>query len=283
MKQFYSLIYVKPNVLTDELILVGMIAGIQNTPYFFLSEVRMRLAKKSLKVSQFESLKNSMMLIHGEIEDLSRMPESLPLFDHPYSYEILQKTSIFKKNLLVYSNPSEIVEQGKIEINKLVKVIFNEKYQSFQEDKKEPGFRSKWINNQKLTEHNLRRKLTLSPDQIQTIFFPHQIDLIGVYGNRFVTFHGLDLHSAPRTVEKNIFEFSRLVRGLEEYANAREMGKGDHFLVVESPRSPFAKDLIAKLDANTNTAFKFVKLSDFQKVVSALSLNESNQVVEIFQ
>ncbi|MEZ4938702.1 MAG: hypothetical protein R2799_14020 [Crocinitomicaceae bacterium] len=281
MKQFYSLVYVKPNVLTDELILVGMIAGIQNKPFFYLSESRMRIVKKSMKVNQYESLKNSMTLIHNEISDLSRMPESLPLFDHAYSYDIIRATSLYKKNLLLFSNPSEIMGSGIMEISRLVKLIFNEKYHSFQPDKKQISFRSKWIGIQKLTRHTLRRKLTLNPNTIKTIFFPHQIDLLGVYGDRFVSFHGLDLQSAPRTIEKNVFEFTRLIRGLEEYGQKRNMQKGVHFLVIENPRNQFSKDLLAKLEVDSSVSFSFLRLSNFNKTAIDLELGKENEIDQI--
>ena len=125
MKNFYSLLYIKPNVLTDELILFGLVANIENHPYCFFSDVRFKSARKSLKTGQVRGFAQSMNLIKSEIRELQKMPNALPLFDHPYSESMLEKTSMYKKNMLVFSKPSEIRETKQLSIDKLIKLIFN--------------------------------------------------------------------------------------------------------------------------------------------------------------
>lgn len=281
MKNFYSLLYIRPNVLHDELILIGMIAGVSNQPHFYISEDRLKLVRKILRPNQFNSLKGSLNAILAEIEDLSRMPESLPLFDHPYSFSVIKKTALYKKNLLVYSDPSEIVEPKLVKFEKLVHHIFNEQYKPFASEKKPKTFRSKWLQKQKEIEHNLVRKRTLSPSQIQTIFFPHQVDLLGCFDQSFVSFHCLDLEASPRTIEKNVFEYSRLVRGLEDLAKRRGYKEGHHFLIYESPKKKLAKELLSNLESDPNKTFTFLKIHEFEKIVRDLGLDRSNTMDEI--
>lgn len=276
---YYALIYVKPNVLTDEMILIGLIGSINNQPKYYFSKNRIRIAGLSLSLAQHKSLKQSVSTIGLEIDELNRMPNALPLFDHPFSLKIIEKTSFYKKNLLVYGNPSLISANESFNLEKLVRKLFKEKMDVFEPNKpKEPGFRSKWLEHQREVEHGLKRKLTLTPEVISTIYSGHQVDLIGCFDERIITFHSIDFNSSPRTIGKNLFEFTRLIRGLELLGKEKGLKKGVHYLVYEHPTKKISKEIFYKAEEDQSKGFKFIRLKDFAREVKSLRLKGENQI-----
>jgi hypothetical protein len=278
---FYSLLYVKPNVLTDELILIGLLTNIENRPQFYFSERRLKLVSKSLSVSMSKGIKNSLIGISNEIDDLNKMPNSLPLFDHAYSYDIIKKTSAHNKNVLIYGAPCEVVKSDLVTIEALVKSLFTEKY-SEKITIKTPSFRSKWLQYLKKIDHPFTRKFTLSSEFIETIYSSHQVDLIGLFNERIYSFHSIDFNSSPKTIEKNIFEYSRLLRGIEVYGKSKGLKIGTHYLVYEHPKKKMSKEVFYKAESDTSKGFSFLRMKDFERELKTLRIKGDNEIENLF-
>lgn len=280
---FYSLLYVKSNVLTDELLLIGIISNVESQPSFYFSENRLKLVGKSVNKNFFSGLKTSLLTIENEIEDLRKIPNSLALFDHPYSLDIIKKTALYKKNVLVFGAPCEIVLTKKLKLKELVKTLLQEDFSDRKIKGKVESFRKKWIAHQKKAKHPFKRKFTLTSDEISTIYSSHQIDLIGCFNDRIYTFHSIDFNSAPRTIEKNIFEYTRLVKGLELFGKSNGLKAGVHRLVYEHPKKKQSKELFYKAEDDKSKGFDFVRLKDFEREVKSLRLKGGNVVGAIFK
>lgn len=278
MKNFYALLYIKSNVLTDELILFGMVANIEGQPYCYFSDSRFKLARKSLKTGQIKSFLQTMNMVKLEISELQKMPNALPLFDHSYSESILEKTAMYKKNMLVFSKPSEILEPKQLSIEKLVKVLFNETYHESNEDTKAPAFRSKWLAHEKQFQHGLIRKFRLKPEVIPQIFTTHQMDLIGLFEKDLVVFHSIDFSSAPRTIGRNIFEVARLIQALENFSKEKGIAGRSYYLVYEKPNKAESKLIFEKVLQDADPLLQFIELKDFEKVLNSLDLKGANKI-----
>ena len=283
MSDFYSLIYIKPNVLTDELMLVGMLANMNGNPSVYFSDDRLKFIKKLMKKNQSKALVKFIHLINNEVDELTKVPDSLPLFDHPYSQSIVQITAVYKKNFLVLSGPSEIADASKLSFEKLVRTIFNEKLSSRAEKVKTISFRSLWLQELRVIKHSMRRKFSLSPELITTIFSPHMVDLIGIYEDRIHCFHSIDFKSAPRTVGKNLYEFSRLFDGLEEFSSQNGLQKGQYVLVYEKPANKNGKEMLEKALVDANSPFELLEFKNFRKEIMDMKYQGENTVETILR
>lgn len=84
MESFYSIIYYRPNSLTDELLAIGLLATGGEGPFIHISRGRMYLLKKVLHPAQFTSLLRQFNTLRKSVNDDRSDTKDLLLFDMPF-------------------------------------------------------------------------------------------------------------------------------------------------------------------------------------------------------
>ncbi|MDX1445394.1 hypothetical protein [Lishizhenia sp.] len=108
MESFYSLIYVKPSVLNDELLCVALFTAGAEGPRLYISDKRMRLLSDVVHRNTFLSLRRHLKGFQQQVDKYRNTGNDLLLFDPTYSSDQLQKLSQRSKKAIKYSTPTTV-------------------------------------------------------------------------------------------------------------------------------------------------------------------------------
>lgn len=117
MESFYTVIYLKPNALTDEHLAIGLFTGGGEGPYLFLSEPRMKLYKEITRKNTFLAIQRLLRGLKNEVDKYRGNQAELRLFDPLYSKEELLKLKKMSKGTVLFSEPTVINEWMNEEIH----------------------------------------------------------------------------------------------------------------------------------------------------------------------
>jgi hypothetical protein len=106
MESFYSILYYKPNPLTDEMLLLGFFGGGGEGPFIYLSENRFKLLQSSIHRNSFLALRRNLIALEKSINQYRNDERSLLLFDSNYSVSIFEKLHKKSKGALVFTSPT---------------------------------------------------------------------------------------------------------------------------------------------------------------------------------
>ena len=106
MESFYSIIYLKPNALSDEHLAVGLFTGGGEGPFLFLSESRMRLYKLITRKITYLAIQRLLYASKQKVDGYRGNQAELRLFDPLYSKEEFMKLKKMSKGTVVFSEPT---------------------------------------------------------------------------------------------------------------------------------------------------------------------------------
>jgi hypothetical protein len=110
METFYSIVYIKPNSLTDEQLVVGVFLGGGEGPYFYLSDKRLTLLKNTVHKNTFLSLQRHLKSLKQKVDNYRKTNKELMLFDPHYSQEEFLRLHKQTKGAIKYSEPVSVNE-----------------------------------------------------------------------------------------------------------------------------------------------------------------------------
>jgi hypothetical protein len=110
METFYSIIYIKPNSLTDEHLAVAIFLGGGEGPYFYLSNKRMKLLENTSHKNTFLSLQRHLKSLKQKVDNYRKSNKELMLFDPQYSQEEFSRLNKLSKGTILYSEPVSVNE-----------------------------------------------------------------------------------------------------------------------------------------------------------------------------
>ena len=123
MSNFFTLIYIKTNQFSDEKFCVGVLANIDNVPYFNFSKSKLKLALGYVNKDAVKGIKLSFSILKDDVENIE-----LSMFDLPYSKKILSKLTLKKHGVVQYSDLFELT--AKVGFDKLYKKFVGETLKS---------------------------------------------------------------------------------------------------------------------------------------------------------
>jgi hypothetical protein len=108
----------------------------------------------------------------------------------------------------------------------------------------------------------------VSPNVLSGIYTPHNVEFIGKNGS-FIAGDTIDFNAKPGTIEKSLFEFDRIARGLKHLALKNNLeNEGKYYAYFSLPEAEEGKKVLdlARKDKNKNFVLKELdhleKLSD---------------------
>lgn len=253
MESFYSIIYYRPNSLTDELLAIGVLASGGEGPFIHISRRRMDLLKKILHPAQFTAVKRHFGALSRSVKDDQSDSNELLLFDPNYSKERLEELSKRTKGAVEYSRPVTINEWlNRSFFHELVEHFMGDRIQS--SSSKRPVFQLKWkafYRSNRFKEW--KRDVDIST--ISDVDLPFSIDLYKDHSKLIIK--GIDFDLNPSTVKKRLASLELAMASCP-----------DHTFQIVHPgiRKRSGKELFQSMD-NTNQHLRLVKFTEFKKNV----------------
>ncbi|HIP35897.1 MAG TPA: hypothetical protein EYG85_03490 [Crocinitomix sp.] len=264
MTNFFTLIYIKTNRLSDEKICVGIIANFDGVPYFGYSKNKLSMAFKFINPSIVKSIKRSLKILEEDVNKYIRGEESLSLFDMPYSKKILEKFALKKRGIVQYSDMFELNKP--IDFDKLYKKYIGEKW-NFSKSKpiKHPlTFKQRffeYVSHKKF--NNFSKKYKLTQKDFPNLIAPLTVDILNK--SKFYTaFNLVDFNATPTTIQRTITRFKTIIDTLNLKAKEEGLSKGRYYLVYDN--SITANNLIENIK-NNHKDFELISLTEMRDKV----------------
>lgn len=213
MDTFYALIYYRPNVMTDELLALGVLAGGGEGPFLHISRRRMDLLKKTIHPQTFNALQRRMKGLKKTVDEYRIGHTDLMLFDPHYSREKLEALHRESAGAVVYSKTVSINQWlDAFHFNQLVRELFGDRVLSSK--KKRPVFQLQWkAFYQSKNCDSWKRDVLLS--SITSVDLPLRLDLYQPDSKKIAK--GLNFDLKPTTVKRRIYEIQLLAESLPDH------------------------------------------------------------------
>jgi len=262
---FFTILYIKTNRFSDEKIAVGLLANLDNVPYFGYSNYKVGIALKSISSDLTRAIKRSLSLLEKDVNMIIKGETSLSLFDKPYAEKLLKKLTLKKRGVLIYSDLIEL--KSPIAFNRLYKKYIGELWSFDTPSKpKNIGFKNtfhQFTLDKKFNDFS--RKKVLSPDEYSMIYSPIKVDLWRKT-NYYTVFHAIDFQKSLSGIQSTLVQFKLIVEGLMEDSRLNGMSKGRYYLVYQNPKHPKVLEIIQRIKKD-NFNFELIKLSEVKDKV----------------
>jgi len=207
MESFYSIIYLKPNALSDEHLAVGLFTGGGEGPFLFLSESRMRLYKLITRKITYLAIQRLLNGLKQKVDGYQGNQAELRLFDPLYSKEELMKLKKMSKGTVVFSEPTVINEWLNQEVHdQLVQKFLGEQKKKVLP--KRSAFHLFWKRYLNQPDFDAYTRFATTKELKQEAEVNISVDLYHAEKREVVK--AIDFDLKPMTVEKKCYEFNLL-------------------------------------------------------------------------
>ncbi len=265
MNYFFTILYIKTNRLSEEKIAIGLLANFDGIPYFGFSSGKLNFALKSVNPDLSRSIKRSLQILQNDVNKIIKGEEVLSLFDQPYAKKILEKLTLKKRGLLIYSDLM-FLESG-IDFAKLYKRYVGDEWEIIEKTTvKKTSFKTSFhqYTSGKKFESFTRRK-TLHPNQFPFIYNPVKVDLWRKT-SYYTVFQCIDFNASSGSVQNSLTRFRSVIQSLTEDARRNGYGKGRYYLVYNTPKNPEKVALISKIKAES-VSFELITMTEMMDKV----------------
>lgn len=207
MESFYSIIYLKPNALSDEHLAVGLFTGGGEGPFLFLSESRMRLYKLITRKITYLAIQRLLNGLKQKVDGYRGNHAELRIFDPLYSKEELMKLKKMSKGTVVFSEPTVINEWLNQEVHdQLVQQFLREQKKKVLP--KRSAFHLFWKRYVNQPDFDAYTRFATTKELKQEAEVHISVDLYHAEKREVVK--AIDFDLKPMTVEKKCYEFNLL-------------------------------------------------------------------------
>lgn len=269
MKNFTSELYLKTSNLTDEKVCIGLFAISEDSKHFAFSSRKLKLADKLLEQRVFRSVSSNLKRLKREIDRLTDN-SVLPFESGKYNSASFEYLSRYSNGLLFFTEPRPIaLELTDETFEKLfVKLVGEAEVKS----DKRTDFKEKASKILKRKEFDaVDRNYKVTPELIRNMYAAHTIDFIGKNG---VVLAGntIDFNAMPATIDKGLFEFSRISKGLARLSEEFGFdGPGEYTAYFEFPEDADSRKVLDLAIKDESKGFELKELDTLELTAKRIS------------
>lgn len=269
MKNTLIPVCIRPNILSDDKITVGMFGISDNSLHFAYSEDKVKKAGSFLDKWSSDYLINFFKELNSSLELKNRRNGSHELFESYMDEKYFNYLSTYSKGLIHFGSPKAFSAE-------LTKEAFDKAFthfvgiRSLDLPEKKKTFRK--IFDSFLTRESFKKvdtKYTLDPRLITGIFAPHKIDFIGVNGSPYAGI-GVDFTNSPADVDKILITFNLISDGLKSLSKSKDLGEGVYEVYFNEPLGSENRTILDEVRKNNTLNFKMVEIDKIGKAMEKI-------------
>ena len=270
MSAITSELYIKSSSLVDEKICVGLFVVTENAAYFDYSKKKLSLSFKLVKSLNKNSVTHWLENLKATISEAHRNDE-LGLFRSDFNKATLSYLNTYSKGTFYFSEPKPIAAEIDSEYyyRLFERLVDSEMGVILENDL--PNFKAKV---RSIIKREAFKKIDTSykvlPEIVSSIYAPHIIDFIGKNGN-ILAGDSIDFNAMPATIDKSLFEFERISRGLKELAIHRGLEDvGKYYAYFAPPESAEGKKVLDFAIRDKNKNFELKEFDHLEKLSESI-------------
>ncbi|MFN2430691.1 MAG: hypothetical protein ABR574_11780 [Cryomorphaceae bacterium] len=266
MAAITSELYVRSSSVVDEKICIGLFVINDDNVFFDYSKKKLSISlklveslDKSTIVHWLESLKEKISRDHRSDE--------LGYFRSDFNSATLDYLNTYSNGVFYFSKPKPIATKVS---EQSFKVLFRKLVDSEMGVAKEfgtPNFKREVRAILKTAPFKrIDTSYKVLPDLVSGIYAPHKIDLIGKNGSLLVG-DSIDFNAPPASIDKSLFEFDRIARGLKKLSIERGLDdKGKYYAYFSPPEGEEGKKVLSLALKDRNKSFVLKELDHLEKL-----------------
>ncbi|MDZ7720126.1 MAG: hypothetical protein U5K72_15025 [Balneolaceae bacterium] len=282
MKPFYSVLYLKPESVSEEKIAVGLFLKIEDKSIFEYSGRKLKVASKIIESEVVDSIEKKLKNIKKKIGSLSNNENQMEAFDvEPFTISYFDYLSRYANNLLVYSKPSEnIGDFTKRDFSSLFKLTVDKTF----EEEKEETVSYREIVRDKLQKSVISERVDIRyrvpKNRVKSIYRNHEVDYIGVNGS-IVSGNSIDTRIDPYSLENKIYLLRALIDGLLDLSESYDMKDGGHHIIFyNEPEERKQKDILHDALNDETSKFFLKPWDEFESIEKWIIENDVKKFSE---
>lgn len=254
MESFYSLIYIKPSVLNDEVLCVALFTAGSEGPRLYLSDKRLKLLSDLVHRNTFLSLRRHLKGFQQQVDKYRNSGNDLLLFDPTYSSDQLHKLAQRSKKAIKYSTPTTVNAwmDENAHLDLMMKML-GEKPQKKKQVRK--SFYHKW---RALT--NANRYLEFKRNvMVKKVKRNSELDIkIDLFSkDKKLVIKGLDFDTSSKNVSDRLKE---LVALSDEFSNYNLL------CIYPKPRKKTGRQTLNQVMMELSLKIEFLPIGDFENM-----------------
>ena len=209
------------------------------------------------------------LAIKKEIERLNDT-SVLPLETEKYNHGSFEYLNRYSNGLMHFTKPKPIgLEMTESNFLKLYGKLVDEPEVK---SEKKMDFKTKVTRILKRKEFDVvDRHYKITPELINNVYASHTIDFIGKNGV-ILAGNTIDFNAMPATIDKGLYEFSRISKGLSELSDKYNFkGSGEYTAYFEFPEDSDSRKVLDLARKDTNKGFKLEELDALDKTADKIS------------
>lgn len=273
MSAITSELYIKSSSLLDEKICVGLFAVNDNEAFFDYSYRKLALSLKLIESLDKSEVTHWLKNLKDRISRAHKY-DDIRSFRSDINEGTLSYLNTYSKGTFYFSKPKPIAAEINADyFNRLFAKLVDSEIE-VSKKQVEPNFKRKV---KAMLKAEPFKKIDTSykvmPELVSGIYAPHTIDFIGKNGS-FLAGDSIDFLAKPETIDKSLFEFERISRGLIKLANDRGLkGEGKYFAYFMPPESEEGKKVLDFAMKDKTKSFTLKELDHLEKLVAKIEAN----------
>lgn len=238
MKKFYTIIQLAPNKAAGDTVAIGMLLFDGSKLKYYISDKKKNIALKLLNDKNVDidffikQITNKCDIINNDIDERNLFNKYDKISDVSY----INYLSNYSNGLLKFSKPTVFFDEvDDFKFNDLINLFFNETI-----FKNEIVIHNE-INIEAIVQNELIKKVTnkihtnykFSPNNLNSIYFPFEMDCIGLNGS-LIGAKLMSFEKSKTTLDKNLSHYFTLISMLSSKYN-KSLKDNKFYLITEEP------------------------------------------------
>lgn len=238
MKKFYTIIQLAPNKAAGDTVAIGMLLFNGSKLKYYISDKKKNIALKLLNDKNVDidffikQITNKCDIINNDIDERNLFNKYDKISDVSY----INYLSNYSNGLLQFSKPTVFFDEvDDFKFNNLINLFFNEAI-----FKNEIVIHNE-INIEAIVQNELIKKVTnkihtnykFSPNNLNSIYFPFEMDCIGLNGS-LIGAKSMSFEKSKTTLDKNLSHYFTLISMLSSKYN-KSLKDNKFYLITEEP------------------------------------------------
>jgi hypothetical protein len=238
MKKFYTIIQLAPNKAAGDTVAIGMLLFDGSKLKYYISDKKKNISLKLLNDKNVDidffikQITNKCDIINSDIDERNLFNKYDKISDVSY----INYLSNYSNGLLQFSKPTVFFDEvDDFKFNNLINLFFNETI-----FKNEIVIHNE-INIEAIVQNELIKKVTnkihtnykFSPNNLNSIYFPFEMDCIGLNGS-LIGAKSMSFEKSKTTLDKNLSHYFTLISMLSSKYN-KSLKDNKFYLITEEP------------------------------------------------
>ncbi|WP_445722280.1 hypothetical protein [Flavobacterium sp.] len=238
MKKFYTIIQLAPNKAAGDTVAIGMLLFDGSKLKHYISDKKKNIALKLINDKNVDidffikQITNKCDIINSDIDERNLFNKYDKISDVSY----INYLSNYSNGLLQFSKPTVFFDEvDDFKFNNLINLFFNETI-----FKNEIVIHNE-INIEAIVQNELIKKVTnkihtnykFSPNNLNSIYFPFEMDCIGLNGS-LIGAKSMSFEKSKTTLDKNLSHYFTLISMLSSKYN-KSLKDNKFYLITEEP------------------------------------------------